>query len=303
MNKSQKGNQPMTELRLLQLLQLSALKEIDRVCSVMNLNYYCIAGTLLGAFRHGGFIPWDTDADVGMHREHYEKFVRYGNEVIGPNFVIQSDYNDAKNRTCFARIRIKDTLFNEIDNAKVHEFSGLYVDVFPLDIVDSYPSKMKLLYHRLFKVLVRVKAFRAGKVKSSTKFRSFIGLSLNFLFSILSTPQLNRLIDASIGVNGRSAGDLVTNYNSKYGLVKQTMPISIYGDTKIKIFDGLLLKIPEHAEEWLQRIYGNYMRVPESPALELDSLLQGYEVNFGKYNYLLSVKEAEAREALGLPIS
>lgn len=121
------------EIRLIQLLQLSALKEIERVCSELGIDYFAIAGTLLGSFRHDGFIPWDTDADIAMFRKDYSTFVKKGNEVINQGFSIQSDYNDNKNRTCFARVRIKGTEFNERNNIKNEEFSGFYVDVFPID--------------------------------------------------------------------------------------------------------------------------------------------------------------------------
>ena len=64
-----------SELRLMQLIILTALIELIRLCKILNLNFYSIAGTLLGAFRHGGFIPWDSDLDVAMMREDYENFL------------------------------------------------------------------------------------------------------------------------------------------------------------------------------------------------------------------------------------
>lgn len=63
-----------SELRQVQLIQLEMLKEVDRICRLCNIRYNIIAGTLLGAVRHKGYIPWDDDADVAFLREEYEKF-------------------------------------------------------------------------------------------------------------------------------------------------------------------------------------------------------------------------------------
>ena len=179
----------ITELRLMQLLQLSALMEVKRVCSILDIDYFAIAGTLLGSFRHGGFIPWDTDADVAMFRSDYKKFTQEANGVIDPKFIVQSDYNDLNNRTCFARIRVRGTVFNELENPISEYFSGLYVDIFPIDNAKAQPNTLLLVKHKFFKILVRLKAFRAGKVNSSTRFNSLIGRLLSLMFLFLSNKN------------------------------------------------------------------------------------------------------------------
>jgi phosphorylcholine metabolism protein LicD len=87
------------DLRKVQLLQLQLLIEIDRLCKVNNLTYYIIAGTLLGAVRHGGFIPWDSDIDIAMFREDYEKLIKNGNRQIDSRFLINRFPRNNINRT------------------------------------------------------------------------------------------------------------------------------------------------------------------------------------------------------------
>jgi len=291
----------ITELRLMQLLQLSALMEVKRVCSILDIDYFAIAGTLLGSFRHGGFIPWDTDADVAMFRSDYKKFTQEANGVIDPKFIVQSDYNDLNNRTCFARIRVRGTVFNELENPISEYFSGLYVDIFPIDNAKAQPNTLLLVKHKFFKILVRLKAFRAGKVNSSTRFNSLIGRLLSLMFLFLSNKRLKNIIEGFVLRFENHDCDLVTNYNSKYGLVKQTMPRNIYGVPRFNIFDGVKLRVPEKSESWLERIYGDYKRIPACPQLTLDALLPGYEVDFGGYSDLLTKTEPEVRRFLNLP--
>ena len=119
-----KDNPTVTELRLMQLIILTALNELIRLSKILDLNFYSIAGTLLGAFRHKGFIPWDSDLDVAMMREDYEVFIKEANKHINDKFIVQSDFNDKNNRTCFARIRVKNTLINEKKNKYNDNFSG-----------------------------------------------------------------------------------------------------------------------------------------------------------------------------------
>jgi len=290
------------EIRLIQLLQLSALKEIERVCSELGIDYFAIAGTLLGSFRHDGFIPWDTDADIAMFRKDYSMFVKKGNEVINQGFSIQSDYNDDKNRTCFARVRIKGTEFNERNNIKNEEFSGFYVDVFPIDPISRLPNYWLLFKHKIFKLLVRVKAYRAGKVMSSTKLRSVIGFILNTSFFFLSNKRLRRFLEDFPKTNSFEKSYFVTNYNSKYGLIKQTMPKSEYGVSRRRLFDGIFIRIPDQPESWLKRIYGDYNRIPNHPPITLEALLPNYEVSFGKYTHLLNMSECDVRNILELPV-
>lgn len=295
-----KESPKLTKLRLLQLLQLTAIIELTKVCDQLNLKYYGIAGTLLGAFRHKGFIPWDTDADFAMFRSDYNKLISMGNNVIDKKFVIQSDYNDINNKTCFARIRIKSTYFVEKENECNPLFSGLYIDIFPLDNAAKRPSLFSLMHHKILKIFIRVKAYRLGKKNSSTSIRSFLAKLLNYSFFFIPLSLIKSYLDFYMTKHNGYETNLVTNYNSKYGLKKQTIPRKIYGNPKYKFFEGVQIPIPEHSEFWLKRIYGDYNTPLKVSSLELSDLLSGYDLDFGDYNYLLSKTEQEARKILDL---
>ena len=96
------------ELRRVQLIQLEMLKEVDRICNLCGIHYNIIAGTLLGAVRHQGYIPWDDDADVALLREEYEKFrVACEKELDHNRFYFQDHRNTAGYRWGYGKLRRK----------------------------------------------------------------------------------------------------------------------------------------------------------------------------------------------------
>ena len=128
------------QLRRLQMIQLEMLKEVDRICKKCGIKYNIIAGTLLGAVRHGGYIPWDDDADVAFLRPEYEKFRRAcKKELDRSRFYFQDDRNTKGYRWGYGKIRRKDTLFLREYQEHMPYAQGVFIDVFPLDgVPDNY---------------------------------------------------------------------------------------------------------------------------------------------------------------------
>lgn len=125
-------------LRNLQMIQLEMLIEVDRICKKCDIHYNIIAGTLLGAIRHGGYIPWDDDADVAMVREEYEKFrIACKVELDKSRFAFQDHRNTRGYRWGYGKIRRKDTLFLREFQEHMPYFQGVFIDVFPLDGVPN----------------------------------------------------------------------------------------------------------------------------------------------------------------------
>lgn len=127
-------------LRKIQLIQLEMLEEVDRICKKCNIHYNIIAGTLLGAVRHGGYIPWDDDADVAMLREEYEKFRKAcKKELDHTRFYFQDHRNTKGYRWGYGKLRRKNTLFlREFQEHMPYE-QGIFIDIFPLDgVPDNY---------------------------------------------------------------------------------------------------------------------------------------------------------------------
>lgn len=128
------------QLRQLQFVQLELLMEVDRICKKCGIKYNIIAGTLLGAIRHGGYIPWDDDADVAFLRPEYEKFRKAcKNELDRTKFYFQDHRNTKGYRWGYGKLRRKNTLFLREHQEHMPYQQGVFIDIFPLDgVPDNY---------------------------------------------------------------------------------------------------------------------------------------------------------------------
>ena len=137
-------------LRRVQLEQLDILKEIHRICVKYNIKYFLDSGTLIGAVRHNGFIPWDDDIDIGMLRSEYKKFEKIVPKALGEEFVWQSWKNDNDYALPFGKVRKRNTVYIEEKSGSLEQ-CGFYVDVFPYDYAPkSKKERKKLVNRRVF---------------------------------------------------------------------------------------------------------------------------------------------------------
>ena len=119
----------------LHITHIKILDEIVRICDENKLNYFLIGGTLLGAVRHKGFIPWDDDLDIAMPRKDYDKFLNIAKKQINNNYILEYNKTNRKYWLPFAKVRLKNTLYveNTIKNYETNK--EIWVDIFPIDNV------------------------------------------------------------------------------------------------------------------------------------------------------------------------
>lgn len=121
------------DLKRLQNIQLELMSEFDRVCRKHNIKYTITCGTLLGAIRHKGFIPWDNDADISMLREDYEHFKKVANELDPDICFFQDHDTDPGYLWGYGKIRKTGTTFVREGQSHIHCKTGVYIDIMPAD--------------------------------------------------------------------------------------------------------------------------------------------------------------------------
>ena len=157
------------EKKALQLRELEILDFFADVCKRNGLRYFIIAGTLLGAVRHGGFIPWDDDIDVAMPRRDFNKFAKICKKELPDGYFFQSSKTEKEYPFFFAKLRRDGDTVNEsiLESHDIHK--GCYIDVFPLDKCPRSARGRKMLFKLLRRhcqrLTLRIHNRNAGRAK------------------------------------------------------------------------------------------------------------------------------------------
>ena len=249
------------KLRQLQLCELEILDEFVRVCEKHGLQYYLVGGTLLGAVRHQGFIPWDDDIDVAMPREDYDRFAALSAEELDPRFFYQCPDTDPDYFLTYAKIRKNKTEVYE-ERFKDAKFrGGVFIDIFPLDFCPA-PG---LLCHLLFNVLA-VMNYR-GQVDSGERYIPYEELAGRIGFTLLkafSPAGIVRLRKRLLSLSKKlSDGEHIASFSGAYGYHKEIALRTWYGKAAVLPFEGRMCSCPGGFHELLSLLYGeNYMELP-----------------------------------------
>lgn len=133
------------ELKKLQTLELLLALEVKRICQNNNIPYFIIAGSMLGAVRHKGFIPWDDDMDIGFLRPDYDKFISACKTQLGDQFFLQTWDTDSTYPYPYGKLRLKGTQVADKMTKNVNTEKGFFIDLFPFDkICDDANTQSKL---------------------------------------------------------------------------------------------------------------------------------------------------------------
>ncbi len=236
-------------LRPCQLKQLSILEEVDRICKKHNIPYWLDSGTLLGAVRHGGFIPWDDDIDIGMMKEDLARFVEIAPSELPETLFLQTPQNEPE--TKIVKIRDLNSLYIEsADTFNVNYQKGLYIDIFPFEDFPSVPLKwQRKLCHGMSV---------ARGVLGKQHYYSLRSFAEFFYFGVKLV--LFRLIWAVICLvypKGKYLAFSLENNANGFRHLKGT----IFPLTTIA-FEGKSFSAPADSHTYLSDLFGDYMQIP-----------------------------------------
>ena len=166
------------DLREIHNIEMDIMDKIDQFCRDNDIRYSLYCGTMLGAVRHGGFIPWDDDIDICMLRSDYNKFIDLWRATNNKEYIIQNKDTDANFTQSFTKIRKNKTTFIEEGEKGGLYHNGIFVDILPLDrIPDSKVDKIKFKWN-LMKYLLFTREFIPPEGNSIVKLVSSIFLSI-----------------------------------------------------------------------------------------------------------------------------
>ena len=250
----------ITDLDEIKRREIKILDTFVEFCKKNNLKYYLAYGTLLGAVRHKGFIPWDDDIDVIMPRDDYEKLLALWDNTqryrvmeckLDPNYIYP-----------FAKISDSHTYLQEFDVLEDCKM-GLYVDVFPYDCVGQDKKQAKKFIKRCaFMEKLRIYSMLSfDKIKSEDSKKN---LGRKVLWKILrktGPARISRYQDKVsrkyFGQKGKWKGLLCTQYPER-----EILSAEVYEDSIEIVFEGKKYNAPANYDHMLKKLYGDYMKLP-----------------------------------------
>lgn len=236
-------------LRRHQLRMLEMLKYIDDVCKRHDIKYWLCSGTLLGAVRHGGFIPWDDDVDIEMLREDYEKFVKVMDQEPKTDYVLQTHKTDFNYFAPYGKVRDLHSEIKECNtNDLYYKYHGVYIDVFIME-----PSSSVFLC-RVSNKIQHLMLYRPNRYLHHPVLRKFYFSISFFLLHKLLFPFM-RCLSA-----WHAHGQLRHTLGSDFPKIRRTEDIFPLSGLQ---FEGYVFPVPGNYDSYLTKIYGNYMSLPD----------------------------------------
>lgn len=248
----------LERFRTLQLQQVEILKELKRVCQALGITYYLGEGTLLGAIRHQGFVPWEQNATIWMDRLQYNHFIREAASVLSNRFVLQYGSVFKTYFTPCAKLRLLDkSLFCDKRAMEYTEDCGPCIDVLPLEPIATNDLKVLANAKKQYKSYKTQLQFKhhCKKIKTwkhrLTKLRSCL-TSTEFLLKRLNTVCQS---------HATQENPYYICLASSRKVQTQIFEASMFQKPRYALFENDEFPIPNNAEEILQQIYNNYQRV------------------------------------------
>lgn len=247
----------MTEL---QQIEFDMLKVFIGICDSLNLKYYLVCGSCLGAVKYNGFIPWDDDVDVALPREDYNRFITKAPGMLPEGLFLQNHLTDANCCEVFSKLRNSNTTFIERGNESIDQNHGVFVDVFPLDGLpnegrEKHFKKLKFFDRRRI-VKLDYKRFSKNNI---TSVRSNCIYILYKLFGYRKdTPKTLCELNDYLSQFPTQECDIWSNLHEEGCDVIHNNPREWYGDGVMKTFEGFEVRVPAEFDKYLTRRYGDW---------------------------------------------
>lgn len=239
--------------------ELDIMREIDRICRKYNLTYFLSFGTLLGAIRHHGFIPWDEDMDIMMPREDYEQFLKIAPNELPERMMIDAHSCNPNYFNPFAKVRNKNTLFAIRALQNYDGPQGLWIDIFPMDYADEHNAEDTVKRGRDIAICRAGICIKRGIFKWDAlpaKRRP-----VYHLLSLLPEFLLWKQIDKA-HLKHKGEKNMYVILGADYQHERRPMPMEWFFPPKEADFEGEKFFIPANSDAVLTQAYGDYMRIP-----------------------------------------
>lgn len=275
-------------------VQLDLLQELKRVCEKYDLQYYADSGTLIGAVRHKGYIPWDDDIDLVMKRKDYNRLIEVGKVEFTHPYFLHSAHSERFPRG-FARLRNSDsTALTKYDFAQNIDH-GIFIDIFPLDNVPDNETIRKIWLKEIdiiFKVLF------VGTIITSKKYNDILHkaryYTVKCLYSAIGYDNLLALYERKCGKYNSIQTKKVSYVAYSRGKEKHIWDSECFASSHSVPFEFTEIMIPDGYDSRLKTEYGDYMKPAIAPTVHGKMILEP-DIPYREYMKTHSIDDLSAQ--------
>lgn len=269
------------KLERIKRIEMDIMAEIDRICKENDITYFLVGGTLLGAVRHKGFIPWDDDIDIGMLRDDYDKFRKVCPKSLQSHLSYQSHIEETTSHYIFDKVRLKDTYFNTKFSNRFDDIqNGIFIDVLVFDKTGNTPlsQKVHIKLLKIFRRLINVRWVNVPRKGIHYKAsKTFLPLMRRVPYRIY-----HRCFDKILTLYHKNKKSAYLIDGVGLNLDKGAFPAEWFGDFIDMPYEDMTFKVPVGYDNYLRMWYGDrYMEL-----LPLSARFSGHKLlrlDLGKY--------------------
>ena len=254
---------PSSDLRELQQVLLGMLLDVAEACRALDIPFFLAEGTLLGAVRHQGFIPWDDDLDLYLLRPDYERFRALAPELLGDRYRIQHPTTVENYWSSFLKVRLVDgpQRFQQAHIAHLTQDNGPLIDIFPVERVPR-PDGLKLaLRSASIRFLRGCLVQKLGVEPAERPVKRLLRAASR----VLSLGFIHRHLDRLLRMDGERPHAYLATLATFHPLRSQVVPAEVFARQEWVDFEGRRMPVPIGYDELLTAVYGDY-RTPPPPA-------------------------------------
>lgn len=251
------------ELRAIQLAEFDILKEFNRICQELDIQYFLSFGTALGALRHKGFIPWDDNVDVGMLREEFDKFVAQAPKLLDKKYFLQCFETEKNTPFFFAKLRLNDSLYLDEYTSDIDIHHGIWIDIYSYCNIPSEAKEQKVYLekaHDLLQLFVALTPSKSIQKKLPASKRLKLAL-LKAQYNINGKKE-RRQVYEKLSEHARLYQDEYTDFVMCEFYPDSIVPRDFVSITQRVKFEKKKFPVSAFADEYLKRVYGEWEQTP-----------------------------------------
>jgi len=244
-------------LRRQQMRMLEILLEVDKICKKHDIPYWLSSGTLIGAIRHDGFIPWDDDLDIEMMRKDYLRLMEVLPLELPEWLALQNDETDPNYFFYYAKVRDRRSRMLEQNGYdRIWKEQGIYIDILPME---QHPIWLHKLTEKTVGHMYKIWRTSTDDAKAIKSVRRIFDLNNNVIFPCLRA--ILRLTSPIFHLKVITSGMGIPFHNRRYA--SEIFPLTTH------VFEGHQLPVPHDADAHLRHLFGDYMKLPDLNKLAL----------------------------------